>query len=159
MLQQVSRNYADMTLADMPGIPSPNLFSVRNRRCRGCSPSGVGRTGQGSHRAGGDGAGEEIDWVLSDRQQDTSADISRIRCVTVSPHATLPTLPEAGGVSQQHSLEKGRLALRHSRQLTLMADARQSPLIALTDTLRGRRRQAGKTVVCQTRWRNRTGTV
>ncbi len=159
MLQQVSRNYADMTLADMTGEPSPNLFSVRNRRCRGCSPVSVGRTGQGSHRAGGDGAARGIDWVLSDRQQDTSADISPDTCVTVSPHATLPTLPEAGWRSQQHSLEKGRLALRHSRPADLMADARQSPLIALTDTLAWQRRQAGKTVACQTRWRNRHRTV
>ncbi len=151
----MSRNYADMTLADMTGDTLPNLFSARNRRCRGCSPVRRGRTGQGSHRAGSDGAARGNRWVLSDRQQDTSADISPDTLRTVSPHATLPTLPEAGWRFSKHSLEKGRLALRHSRPVDTDADARQSPLIALTDTLAWQAAQAGKTVVCQTRWRNR----
>lgn len=52
VLQQVSRNYADMTLADMTRIPSPNLFSVQNRRCQGCSPvrRGKDRSGKPSSR-------------------------------------------------------------------------------------------------------------
>lgn len=56
VLQQVSRNYADMTLADMTGDTSPNLFQYGTDGAGDVHPSGVGRTGQGSHRAGGDGA-------------------------------------------------------------------------------------------------------
>lgn len=56
VLQQVSRNYADMTLADMTGDTLTESLSVRNRRCRGCSPVRHGKDRSGSYRAGGDGA-------------------------------------------------------------------------------------------------------
>lgn len=52
VLQQVSRNYADMTLADMTGDTLTESLSVRNRRCRGCSPvrHGKDRSGKLSSR-------------------------------------------------------------------------------------------------------------
>ena len=87
---------------------------------------------------------EEIDWVLSDRQQDTSADISpdTLRNRLTSRYYRLRR--KLAGVSQQHSLEKEDSLSGILDQLTLMADARQSPLIALTDTLAWQAAEAGK---------------
>ncbi len=79
---------------------------------------------------------EEIDWVLSDRQQDTSADISPD---TLRNRLTSRYFTDFAG-SWLAFLNSIRWKKEDSLsgildQLTLMADARQSPLIALTDTL------------------------
>lgn len=79
---------------------------------------------------------EEIDWVLSDRQQDASADIS--------PEALRTRLTERYFTDFAGSWLTFLNSIRWKKedslsgvldQLTLMADARQSPLIALTDTV------------------------
>ncbi|WP_072264603.1 type VI secretion IcmF C-terminal domain-containing protein, partial [Escherichia coli] len=79
---------------------------------------------------------EEIDWVLSDRQQDTSADISPD---TLRNRLTSRYFTDFAG-SWLAFLNSIRWKKEDSLsgildQLTLMADARQSPLIALTDTI------------------------
>lgn len=77
VLQQVSRNYADMTLADMTGDTlTESLFSTEQT-----VPGMFTRQAwEGQVREAIEqvvtARREEIDWVLSDRQQDTSADIS-----------------------------------------------------------------------------------
>ncbi|MBN0537705.1 type VI secretion protein VasK, partial [Pseudomonas aeruginosa] len=79
---------------------------------------------------------EEIDWVLSDRQQDASADIS--------PEALRTRLTERYFTDFAGSWLTFLNSIRWKKeyslsgvldQLTLMADARQSPLIALMNTL------------------------
>ncbi len=157
VLQQVSRNYADMTLADMTGDTlTESLFSTEQT-----VPGMFTRQAwEGQVREAIEqvvtARREEIDWVLSDRQQDTSADISPD---TLRNRLTLTLLyrlcRKLAGVSQQHSLEKEDSLSGILDQLTLMADARQSPLIALTDTLAWQAAAGRKTVACQTRWRNR----
>jgi type VI secretion system protein ImpL len=92
---------------------------------------------------------DEIDWVLSDRRRDASADIS--------PEVLRARLTEryftdfAGSwlAFSTASLEKEDSLSGVLDQLTLMADARQSPLIALTIPWHGRRRPEGKAVVCR----------
>ncbi|MEN1593156.1 ImcF-related family protein, partial [Pseudomonas aeruginosa] len=78
----------------------------------------------------------EIDWVLSDRQQDTSADISPD---TLRNRLTSRYFTDFAG-SWLAFLNSIRWKKEDSLsgildQLRLMADARQSPLIALTDTI------------------------
>ncbi len=106
VLQQVSRNYADMTLADMTGDTSPNLFQYGTDGAGMCSPVRRGKDRSGNIEQV-TARREEIDWVLSDRQQDTSADISPDTLRKLS-HLTLlyRLCRKLAGVSQQHSLEK-----------------------------------------------------
>ena len=79
---------------------------------------------------------EEIDWVLSDRQQDTSADISpdTLRNRLTSRYFTDFAGSWLAFLNSIHWKKEDSLS-GILDQLTLMADARQSPLIALTDTL------------------------
>lgn len=79
---------------------------------------------------------EEIDWVLSDRQQDTSADISpdTLRNRLTSRYFTDFTGSWLAFLNSIRWKKEDSLS-GILDQLTLMADARQSPLIALTDTL------------------------
>ncbi len=75
---------------------------------------------------------EEIDWVLSDRRQDASADISP---EVLRARLTTRYFTDFAG-SWQAFLNSIRWNKEDSLsgvldQLTLMADARQSPLIAL----------------------------
>ncbi|MFQ9382176.1 MAG: hypothetical protein ACLR31_21525 [Escherichia coli] len=106
----MSRNYADMTLADMTGDTSPNLFQYGTdgagdvQRCQAWE----GQVREAIEQVV-TARREEIDWVLSDRQQDTSADISPD---TLRNRLDLPLLyrlrRKLAGVSQQHSLEKAK---------------------------------------------------
>lgn len=157
MLQQVSAPCRYDAGGHDRGYPHRNLFSVPEQTVPGMFTVRHGKDRSGSYRAGGDMRGEER-LGTQDRQQDT-ADIRRIRCVTA--HLTLHTyrLCRKLAISQQHSPGKGRLASGILDQLTPMADARQSPLIALTDTIGAAGgKQAGKIVACQDCWRNGTGT-
>lgn len=137
VLQQVSRNYADMTLADMTGDTlTKSLFSTEQT-----VPGMFTRQAwEGQVREAIEqvvtARREEIDWVLSDRQQDTSADISPD---TLRNRLTSRYFTDFAG-SWLAFLNSIRWKKEDSLsgildQLTLMADARQSPLIALTDTL------------------------
>ncbi|HAJ6964856.1 TPA: type VI secretion protein VasK [Escherichia coli] len=137
VLQQVSRNYADMTLADMTGDTlTESLFSTEQT-----VPGMFTRQAwEGQVREAIEqvvtARREEIDWVLSDRQQDTSADISPD---TLRNRLTSRYFTDFAG-SWLAFLNSIRWKKEDSLsgildQLTLMADARQSPLIALTDTL------------------------
>lgn len=97
VLQQVSRNYADMTLADMTGDTlTESLFSTEQTV-----------PGMFTRQAWEGQVREAIEQVVTAgtrKSTGCSATASRIplriyrriRCVTVSPHATLPTSPEAG---------------------------------------------------------------
>ncbi|MCJ2568258.1 hypothetical protein LLG65_19330 [Escherichia coli] len=137
VLQQVSRNYADMTLADMTGDTlTESLFSTEQT-----VPGMFTRQAwEGQVREAIEqvvtARREEIDWVLSDRQQDTSADISPD---TLRNRLTSRYFTDFAG-SWLAFLNSIRWKKEDSLsgildQLTLMADARQSPLIALTDTI------------------------
>ncbi len=163
MLQQVSRNYADMTLADMTGDTlTESLFSTEQT-----VPGMFTRQAwEGQVREAIEqvvtARREEIDWVLSDRQQDTSADISpdtlrnreeidwvlsdrqQDTSADISPDTLRNRLTSRYFTDFAGSWLAFLNSIRWKKedslsgildQLTLMADARQSPLIALTDTL------------------------
>lgn len=137
VLQQVSRNYADMMLADMTGDTlADSLFgteqTVPGMFTRQAWEGQVKEVIEQIVTA----RREEIDWVLSDRQQDTSADIS--------PDTLRTRLTERYFTDFAGSWLAFLNSLRWKKedslsgildQLTLMADARQSPLIALTETV------------------------
>ncbi len=137
VLQQVSRNYADMTLADMTGDTlTESLFSTEQT-----VPGMFTRQAwEGQVREAIEqvvtARREEIDWVLSDRQQDTSADISpdTLRNRLTSRYFTDFAGSWLAFLNSIHWKKEDSLS-GILDQLTLMADARQSPLIALTDTL------------------------
>lgn len=137
VLQQVSRNYADMTLADMTGDTlTESLFSTEQtvpgmftrQAWEGQVREAIEQVVTARH--------EEIDWVLSDRQQDTSADISpdTLRNRLTSRYFTDFTGSWLAFLNSIRWKKEDSLS-GILDQLTLMADARQSPLIALTDTL------------------------
>lgn len=137
VLQQVSRNYADMTLADMTGDTlADSLFGTEQ-----IVPGMFTRQAwEGQVKEAIElvvtARREEIDWVLSDRQQDTSSDISP---ETLRARLTARYFTDFAGswLTFLNSIRwKNEDTLSGVLdQLTLMADARQSPLIALTDTV------------------------
>ncbi|ECI6680383.1 type VI secretion protein VasK [Salmonella enterica subsp. enterica] len=137
VLKQVSRNYADMTLADMTGDTLADSLFGTEQTVPGMftRQAWEGQVKEAIEQVV-TARREEIDWVLSDRQQDTSADISpevlRFRLTTryfTDFAGSWLTFLNSIRWKSEDSLS-GVLD-----QLTLMADARQSPLIALTDTV------------------------
>lgn len=137
MLQRVAKNYADLTLDQMVGDTDANLlFST-----------GEVIPGMFTRRAWEENVAkaidkvanqrrEEIDWVLSDNQHNPAADIS--------PEALKARLTQryftdfaASWLDFLNSIQwNTATSLSDSiDQLTLMADVRQSPLIALMNTV------------------------
>jgi len=137
MLLSVRRNYADMTLIDMTGdTDAPRLFnsseSVPGMFTRKAWDEQIQQAidkAVASRR-------EEIDWVLSDNRRSVADEIS--------PEALKKRLTEryftdfAGSwlnfLNSLHWNEAHNLS-DVIDQLTLMSDVRQSPLIALMNTL------------------------
>ncbi|WP_313488382.1 ImcF-related family protein [Pseudescherichia sp.] len=137
MLTQVRRNYADMTLEDMtPQTDAGRLFStqevVPGMYTRQAWEGGI----QDAIDKAVASRRDEIDWVLSDNRKTVSTD--------VSPEALKQRLTDryftdfAG--AWLNFLNSIRLNPAHTiadvtDQLTLAGDVRQSPLIALMNTL------------------------
>ncbi|MDX7511732.1 ImcF-related family protein [Klebsiella aerogenes] len=148
MLLQVRRNYADMTLEDMtPQTNASRLFTteevVPGMFTRQAWEGGVREAidkAVATRREAIDKAvatrRDEIDWVLSDSRQTVSGD--------VSPEALKQRLTDryftdfAGawlGFLNSIRLNPARNIADVTDQLTLAGDVRQSPLIALMNTL------------------------
>lgn len=137
MLTQVRRNYADMTLEEMtPQTDAGRLFnteeSVPGMFTRQAWEGGI----QGAIEKAVASRRDEIDWVLSDNRKTVSGE--------VSPEALKKRLTEryftdfAG--AWLNFLNSIRLNPAYNiadvtDQLTLAGDVRQSPLIALMNTL------------------------
>lgn len=137
MLQSVAQNYADMGLAQMVGdTDAQSLFTTEQ-----VVPGMFTRQAwDGQVQKAIDDAvssrREEIDWVLSDNKHSASAD--------VSPDALKARLTEryftdfsGAWLDFLNSLhwKKAQNLSDVTDQLTLMSDVRQSPLIALLNTL------------------------
>ena len=137
MLTSVRRNYADMTLEDMtPQTDASRLFStqesVPGMFTRQAWEGGI----QGAIDKAVASRRDEIDWVLSDNRKTLSGD--------VSPEALKQRLTERYFTDFASAwlgfLNSIRLNPAHNiadvtDQLTLAGDVRQSPLIALMNTL------------------------
>lgn len=137
MLTQVRRNYADMTLEDMtPQTDASRLFTTREvvpgMFTRQAWEGGI----QDAIDKAVDSRRDEIDWVLSDNRKSVSGD--------VSPEALKQRLTERYFADFSGAwlnvLNSIRLNPAHTiadvtDQLTLASDVRQSPLIALMNTL------------------------
>lgn len=137
VLKQVSRNYADMTLADMTGDTQADALFATEQIVPGMftRQAWEGQVKEAIEQVVV-ARREEIDWVLSDRQQDTSSDVSP---ETLRARLTERYFTDFAGswLSFLNSVRwknEGTLS-GVLDQLTLMADAHQSPLIALMDTL------------------------
>nr|WP_300005903.1 ImcF-related family protein [uncultured Cedecea sp.] len=137
MLKSVRRNFADVTLEDMAsGTDARRLFStaevVPGMFTRQAWEGGI----QQAIEKAAHSRKDEIDWVLSDSFQTVSADLS--------PEALKERLTRRYFIDFAGSwlsfLNSLRLNPAHNiadvtDQLTLMSDVRQSPLIALMNTL------------------------
>ncbi|EEC0295748.1 type VI secretion protein VasK [Salmonella enterica subsp. enterica] len=146
ILDAVSRNYADLTLAQMTGNTDASpLFGTAD-----VVPGTFTRQAwEGQVQEAIDNAvtarREEIDWVLSDNRKTITTD--------VSPEALKQRLTERYFTDYAATWLKFLNSLRWkpahnlsdvTDQLTLMSDVRQSPLIALMNTLTWQG-QAGRT--------------
>lgn len=137
MLKSVRRNFADVSLEDMTsGTDARRLFStdevVPGMFTRQAWEGGI----QQAIEKAANSRRDEIDWVLSDSHKTISADLS--------PEALKARLTQryftdfAGSwlsfLNSLHWNEANNIA-DVTDQLTLMSDVRQSPLIALMNTL------------------------
>ncbi|MCK6773049.1 type VI secretion protein VasK [Enterobacter roggenkampii] len=137
MLKSVRRNFADVSLEDMTsGTDARRLFTteevVPGMFTRQAWEGGIQQTIEKAANSRRD----EIDWVLSDSRKAVSADLS--------PEALKARLTEryfidfAGSwlnfLNSLHWNPANNIA-DVTDQLTLMSDVRQSPLIALMNTL------------------------
>lgn len=137
MLKSVRRNFADVSLEDMTsGTDARRLFStdevVPGMFTRQAWEGGI----QQAIEKAANMRRDEIDWVLSDSRKSVSADLS--------PEALKARLTQRYFTDFASSwmgfLNSLRLNAAHNiadvtDQLTLMSDVRQSPLIALMNTL------------------------
>lgn len=137
MLTQVRRNYADMTLEDMtPQTDASRLFSTQE------SVPGMftRQAWEGGIQEAIDKAvasrRDEIDWVLSDNRKTLSGEVSP---EALKQRLTARYFTDYAG-AWLNFLNSIRLNPAHNiadvtDQLTLAGDVRQSPLIALMNTL------------------------
>lgn len=137
MLKSVRRNFADVTLEDMTsGTDARRLFTteevVPGMFTRQAWEGGI----QQAIEKAANSRRDEIDWVLSDSHKSISADLS--------PEAMKARLTERYFTDFAGSWLNFLNSLRINPantiadvtdQLTLMSDVRQSPLIALMNTL------------------------
>lgn len=137
MLKSVRRNFADVSLVDMTNdTDARRLFTteavVPGMFTRQAWEGGIQQAIEKAARSRRD----EIDWVLSDSHQAVSADLS--------PEALKARLTQryftdfAGswlGFLNSLRLNQASNIADVTDQLTLMSDVRQSPLIALMNTL------------------------
>ncbi|MBZ7303775.1 ImcF-related family protein, partial [Klebsiella michiganensis] len=137
MLTRVRRSYADMTLEDMtPQTDAGRLFStpesVPGMFTRQAWEGGVQEAIDNAVASRRD----EIDWVLSDSRKTLSGDVSP---EALKQRLTARYFTDFAG-AWLNFLNSIRLNLAHNiadvtDQLTLAGDVRQSPLIALMNTL------------------------
>ena len=137
MLTAVRRNYADMTLEDMtPQTDARRLFStdevVPGMFTRQAWEGGI----QDAIDAAVASRRDEIDWVLSDNRNTVSTDVSP---EALKQRLTNRYFTDFAG-AWLNFLNSIRLNPAHNitdvtDQLTLTGDVRQSPLIALMNTL------------------------
>jgi type VI secretion system protein ImpL len=137
MLKSVRRNFADVSLEDMTGgTDARRLFTTREvvpgMFTRQAWEGGIQQAIEKAARSRRD----EIDWVLSDSRKAVSADLS--------PEALKARLTQRYFTDFAGSWLSFLNSLRWNQanniadvtdQLTLMSDVRQSPLIALMNTI------------------------
>ncbi|WP_406894479.1 ImcF-related family protein [Serratia marcescens] len=137
MLKSVRRNFADVTLEDMTGgTDAHRLFTTdevvpgmfTRQAWEGSVQQAIDKTANTRR--------DEIDWVLSDNRKALSAEISP---EALKARLTQRYFADFAG-SWLNFLNSLRLNPAHNiadvtDQLTLMSDVRQSPLIALMNTL------------------------
>ncbi|CAI0715133.1 Uncharacterized protein conserved in bacteria [Serratia quinivorans] len=137
MLKSVRRNFADVSLEDMTsGTDARRLFSsddvVPGMFTRQAWEGGI----QQAIEKAANSRRDEIDWVLSDSRKTVSADLSP---EALKARLTQRYFTDFAG-SWLNFLNSLRLNPAHNiadvtDQLTLMSDVRQSPMIALMNTL------------------------
>ncbi|WP_329906304.1 ImcF-related family protein [Serratia quinivorans] len=137
MLKSVRRNFADVSLEDMTsGTDARSLFStddvVPGMFTRQAWEGGI----QQAIEKAANSRRDEIDWVLSDSRKAVSADLSP---EALKARLTQRYFTDFAG-SWLNFLNSLRLNPAHNisdvtDQLTLMSDVRQSPMIALMNTL------------------------
>lgn len=148
MLKSVRRNFADLRLEDMTGgTDARRLFDSREvvpgMFTRQAWEGGIQQAIEKAASARRD----EIDWVLSDSSQSVSADISpeALKARLTQRYFTDFAGSWLGFLNGLHWQPASTIA-DVTDQLTLMSDVRQSPLIALMNTLawQGQTGQKGK---------------
>lgn len=137
MLKSVRRNFADVSLEDMTGGTDARRLFTTDEAVPGMFTRQAWEGGiQQAIEKAANSRRDEIDWVLSDSQKAVSADLS--------PEALKVRLTQryftdfAGSwLSFLNSLQlnPANNIADVTDQLTLMSDVRQSPLIALMNTL------------------------
>ncbi|MEE4410271.1 MULTISPECIES: ImcF-related family protein [unclassified Serratia (in: enterobacteria)] len=137
MLKSVRRNFADVSLEDMTGgTDARRLFTtddvVPGMFTRQAWEGGI----QQAIEKAANSRRDEIDWVLSDSRKAVSADLSP---EALKARLTQRYFTDFAG-SWLNFLNSLRLNPAHNiadviDQLTLMSDVRQSPMIALMNTL------------------------
>ncbi|MDB6374256.1 ImcF-related family protein [Photorhabdus bodei] len=137
MLQSVEKNYADLTLRQMTGDTDAARLFTTSRVIPGMFTRQAWEGGiQKAIAEVVASRKEAIDWVLSDNRQAVSASVSPEE---LKARLTARYFTDFAGVWQDflNSLRwnKTRNLSDVIDQLTLMADRRQSPLIALMNTL------------------------
>ncbi|MCC8457052.1 ImcF-related family protein [Photorhabdus aegyptia] len=150
MLQSVEKNYADLTLNQMTGDTDAERLFATSRVIPGMFTRQAWEGGiQKAIAEAVASRKEAIDWVLSDNRQTVSAAVSPEE---LKARLTARYFTDFAGVWQDflNSLRwhKTRSLSDVIDQLTLMADRRQSPLIALMNTLayQGETGQQGPTL-------------
>ncbi|MCA4823747.1 MAG: type VI secretion protein VasK [Serratia rubidaea] len=148
MLKSVRRNFADLRLEDMTGgTDARRLFDSREvvpgMFTRQAWEGGIQQAIEKAAKARRD----EIDWVLSDSSQGVAADISpeALKARLTQRYFTDFAGSWLGFLNGLHWQPASTIA-DVTDQLTLMSDVRQSPLIALMNTLawQGQTGQKGK---------------
>lgn len=137
MLKSVRRNFADVSLEDMTGGTDARRLFITDDVVPGMFTRQAWERGiQQAIEKAANSRRDEIDWVLSDSRKTVSADLS--------PEALKARLTQryftdfAGSwLSFLNSLRlnPARNIADVTDQLTLMSDVRQSPMIALMNTL------------------------
>jgi len=147
LIEQVSRDYADMTLSEMvSGTDSSRLFNTDETVPGVFTRKAWEEAVQPAIEQAAKVRRDEIDWVLSDNKTASNNDVS---AETLQARLTDRYFSDYAGAWLKflNSLQWQRAeSLSESiEQLTLLADIRQSPLIALMNTLnvQGRTGQTG----------------
>ncbi len=137
LLKAVRRNYADMRLEDMTGDTDARRLFATDEVVPGMFTR---KAWEGSVQAAIEKAAssrrEEIDWVLSDSRQSVSDEVSpeQLRQRLTTRYFTDFAGSWLGFLNSLRWNETHNLS-DVTEQLTLMSDVRQSPLIALMNTL------------------------
>ncbi|WP_346827810.1 ImcF-related family protein [Serratia inhibens] len=137
MLKSVRRNFADVSLEDMTGGTDARRLFITDDVVPGMFTRQAWEGGiQQAIEKAANSRRDEIDWVLSDSRKAVSADLSP---EALKARLTQRYFTDFAG-SWLNFLNSLRLNPAHNiadviDQLTLMSDVRQSPMIALMNTL------------------------